>query len=243
MIAQVYRRKNSTANKRRICPKNRIASGAREPGPSALASPLLPPKSTIATRRRKTGLAKFFASGDCQGMTGVMHPCRRVGVRASRCAFSCMCACAGRACIRREAYGVVQGSEVCQPQHLDIHSEKALLMRKTGQRLATGLEPFTHTHTIFECAGGGRARWAAVRRTTESSCPGAMESPRVCVHASRCERTVCWECLAVCPGPGRMRKKKPLYPYSRIWKSKPVPRPRTPIAFPTSQGPPLKQTY
>ncbi|KAG7451368.1 uncharacterized protein BT62DRAFT_916395 [Guyanagaster necrorhizus] len=54
-----------------------------------------------------------------------------------------------------QASGVVKNDEIHQPQHLDIHGEKALLVVKNGQTTGTtigrvnGLESFTRVHTDY----------------------------------------------------------------------------------------------
>jgi hypothetical protein len=52
-----------------------------------------------------------------------------------------------------QAYGVVQDNEMRDPQHLDVHGEKCLLVVKHGMATGTtigrvnGLESFTRIHT------------------------------------------------------------------------------------------------
>ncbi|KAG7451365.1 uncharacterized protein BT62DRAFT_927053 [Guyanagaster necrorhizus] len=54
-----------------------------------------------------------------------------------------------------QAFGVVKDDEIRQPQHLDIHGEKALLVVKNGQTTGTtigrvnGLESFTRVYTTY----------------------------------------------------------------------------------------------
>jgi hypothetical protein len=54
-----------------------------------------------------------------------------------------------------QAYGVVKDDEIRQPQHLDVHREKALLVVKNGLTTGTtigranGLESFTRVYTDY----------------------------------------------------------------------------------------------
>ena len=54
-----------------------------------------------------------------------------------------------------QAYGVVQHDEIHDPQHLDVHGEKCLLVAKNGLTTGTtvgrviGLESFTHIYDNY----------------------------------------------------------------------------------------------